>query len=200
MGQWIDPLSFKYLDIAWQVDCKRAAAKLVLISLADHANEGGGCFPSVARISKRCNLDRRTVQRQLRALETLGFIKSKGKTGTSSDYELTLRPIDAPPASIRRPLLRHSDAPSSVITPPKPSVEPPVKPKDKGKSAPFILSSKKLSGVERISLEKERDRLDREREVLRKDDFKTDMEKARLATIKARMAAIDKATHIELPT
>ncbi|MDE2097580.1 MAG: helix-turn-helix domain-containing protein [Patescibacteria group bacterium] len=50
-------VSFKYLDSAWEADCKRAAAKLVLVCLADHANDGGGCFPSVARIAKRCNLD-----------------------------------------------------------------------------------------------------------------------------------------------
>lgn len=58
--------------------------------------------------------------------------------------------------------------------------------------------SRTLSDSERITLEQERKRLVARREILRKDDFKTELERHELRGINDRISKIDAATHIKL--
>lgn len=58
----------------WNLDLQ-ATQKLVLLAMADHADdEGGNAYPSVARLAEKCSVDPRTVQRTLRALEASGLL------------------------------------------------------------------------------------------------------------------------------
>jgi len=60
---------------AWEVDGLTSTTKLVLLSLAQHANEDGAhAFPSVATIAAECRLSERSVQGALKALEAEGYI------------------------------------------------------------------------------------------------------------------------------
>ncbi len=60
---------------AWSISlCPRD--KLVLLALADHANdEDFTCFPSVRHLSLKTNMARATVFRSLESLEGMGLIK-----------------------------------------------------------------------------------------------------------------------------
>ena len=60
----------------WAWDCRglTPAQRLVLLALAEHADEAGGCWPSLSRLAARAELDRRTVTRSLAALEARGLI------------------------------------------------------------------------------------------------------------------------------
>ena len=75
--------------------------KLVLLSLADHARDDGSkVFPSVPRISVKCSIDTRTVQRNLRKLEELGFlqvVRKGGGRGHATEYQLVLKGGDLSP-------------------------------------------------------------------------------------------------------
>lgn len=56
---------------------------LILLVIADHANDDGLCWPSAARIARRSKLSERQVRRRLALLEGRGFIavdKRDGKT------------------------------------------------------------------------------------------------------------------------
>lgn len=97
-----DRLSFPYIDAAWDTKCPNHTSKLVLISLSDHANSEGICWPSVGRLARRCDMDRRTVQRALRELEKALLLTTTGKKGNRSTYKLNLRLIAAPPAAESR--------------------------------------------------------------------------------------------------
>jgi len=60
---------------AWEVDGLTSTTKLVLLSLAQHANEDGAhSFPSVATIAAECRLSERSVQGALKTLEAEGYI------------------------------------------------------------------------------------------------------------------------------
>ena len=50
------------------------AKKMVLMALANYADENGRCWPSNARIADECGVSRRQVIRVLKELETDGFI------------------------------------------------------------------------------------------------------------------------------
>lgn len=52
---------------AW-AQAVESTQKLVLLAIADVANEQGDCCPSVGALAKRCKKSPRTIQRALQAL------------------------------------------------------------------------------------------------------------------------------------
>jgi len=64
------------------------AERLILLAIADAASaEGEASMQSVATLARMCRVDRRTVQRHLRALEESGEIESMG---VSPRYQTTI--------------------------------------------------------------------------------------------------------------
>jgi hypothetical protein len=45
----------------WENSLTKGSEKLVLLALADYANEAGQCWPSIATIARRCGLERRYI-------------------------------------------------------------------------------------------------------------------------------------------
>ena len=69
--------------------------KIILMALADHADDMGKCWPGLQGISEKCNLHISTIQRNIHKLEEDGFIKiteRKRPNGsqTSNLYQLNL--------------------------------------------------------------------------------------------------------------
>ena len=50
-------------------------AKLVLICMADYADDKGRCWPSFQKLSERCDMSRRHVIRVVADLEGMGFVR-----------------------------------------------------------------------------------------------------------------------------
>jgi biotin operon repressor len=69
--------------------------KLVLLKLADNANDKGECFPSYQHIADQCEISRRAVMGHIQALEKAGYLKIKrrknGKENQSNVFYLTLK-------------------------------------------------------------------------------------------------------------
>ena len=59
---------------------------LVVLCLADHSNDDGVCWPSINRIAKRTRIDRRSVMRNLQALEDMGYITVVRTPGRQNRY------------------------------------------------------------------------------------------------------------------
>ena len=64
-------------------------AKLVLVKLADRADEDGECFPSIELIAHETEMAERTVRRHLDALEAAGLI-SRETRGRGRLYHLNI--------------------------------------------------------------------------------------------------------------
>ncbi|MCV6612423.1 MAG: DnaT-like ssDNA-binding domain-containing protein [Amphritea sp.] len=67
--------------------------KLVLIKLADNANDKGECWPSYQHVADQCEMGRSTVKQHIKTLANDGFIEIEGRNdGKSSNlYRLTLQ-------------------------------------------------------------------------------------------------------------
>lgn len=87
-------MSNKLLDLAWKANVTHTQ-KLVLISLADQANDDGICWPSVSTTSQRTGLCERATRRALADLEKQGHIKRSYHTGRPTIYTVTPA-LDAP--------------------------------------------------------------------------------------------------------
>jgi len=84
---------------AWAQEITSPTARLVLLCLADHADEDGVCWPSQARIARKTGLSERAVRDALKVLDTdgLGLIsresRNRGAERTSDRIVLSLSEV-----------------------------------------------------------------------------------------------------------
>lgn len=116
-------MSNRSLTAAFQHSRAKGSARLVILAMADEANDEGlltAYRRSQSWIAHKANLDKSTVRRAIDTLEELGEVKvlAQGDGRTSSDYQLTLpglaspagddegaqpaRPYPAPPGRAKR--------------------------------------------------------------------------------------------------
>lgn len=87
------------MSLAWNVQLP-PRDKLVLLALADNANDEGECFPSIATISRRACTDERRTYRILKSLESANQITRVSRPGRSTLYKVHPTPgIDATPGT-----------------------------------------------------------------------------------------------------
>lgn len=119
-------MSIKAMNWAWEQRLP-PNSKLILMALADSADEIGKCWPRVRLIAEKCCASERTVQRVLKELEERGFLhierRFRGDGGQSSNaYYLCL---ESPPVNLSPPYPPPSDilAPGgdAAVTPPVPT-------------------------------------------------------------------------------
>ncbi len=79
-------MSFSRLNQAWLSRTGSPVAKLVLVALADHADESGKSFPSISRLVERTELSRTAVITGLKGLERSGHITIQRTFGRGSNY------------------------------------------------------------------------------------------------------------------
>ena len=100
--------------------------KLVLIKLADNANDKGECWPSYQHIADQCEISKRSVISHIEALCNSGLLKKEVREGGvkgnfSNLYRLNLdvKPSDKIPSAGDAPRTSHSFDPinESVIEP-----------------------------------------------------------------------------------
>jgi len=87
-------MSVRAMAWAWRQQLS-GPEKLVLMALADHADEDGICWPGNAHIARKCNLSQRSVQRHIKNLIDNGFMTAHRRyrdTGgqTSNRYVLNV--------------------------------------------------------------------------------------------------------------
>ncbi|EGR4105006.1 helix-turn-helix domain-containing protein [Vibrio cholerae] len=66
-------------DWAWSLDIKPASLKLLLLAMADRADEDHCCFPSIPRIEKDTGLNRKTILSGIKKLVECGVLKDTGE-------------------------------------------------------------------------------------------------------------------------
>lgn len=81
-------MSTLILSACWPLDLS-PSQKLVVISLADQANDEGVCWPSMASLMRRTCLSERAVRNALRDLEAGGYLRTHHREGRSSYYTVT---------------------------------------------------------------------------------------------------------------
>lgn len=109
-------MSVKLMSAVWAVDLS-LPEKLVLLALADSANDEGMCWPSVTSLYKKCSLSERAVRQAVGSLEAKGHLTIHQRTGRSNYY--TVHPLhDVHPCTECTPA---PDAPT-----PAPDAPPPL--------------------------------------------------------------------------
>lgn len=94
----------------WEIQTLTSTQKLVLLSLADQANDDGICWPSASTTAKRTGLFDRSVRRTIAELESLGLLSRKFQTGRPTFYKIHPCQKDTP---VRKTPLSHGHTPLS---------------------------------------------------------------------------------------
>lgn len=83
------------MTAAWALDLP-TGEKIVLLSLADNANDNGHCWPSMATIAKRAGMTQRGAQLIVQRLEAKGHLHRQQVSGKGCNYYVHPRTTFAP--------------------------------------------------------------------------------------------------------
>jgi len=114
-------MSISLMTEAWSLQSINHTQKLVLLALADSANDDGMCFPSIAALKKKCSLSERGVQKCISELEGMGLVTKKMRNGHSTVYVVT--PAQSAPLHVVHPAQR-APTPAHNAPPPPHDVHP----------------------------------------------------------------------------
>ena len=82
-------MSLSWMSRVWtSPEPSEAADRLMLLALADNANDAGVCWPSVVTLAKKCATTTRSVLRTLDRLEASGRIVRERTPGKHNTYRL----------------------------------------------------------------------------------------------------------------
>lgn len=102
-------MSYKAMDLVYDLEIDDPQAKFVLLTIAKHADEKLQAYPSAARLASLTGLAQRTVQRKIIFLQKSGFLsvsnrRVKGRL-TSNLYTI-IRPkqLRQPVVELRQPV------------------------------------------------------------------------------------------------
>jgi hypothetical protein len=82
-------MSLRLMAAVWESAPCSQTTLLVLLALADHANDEGKCWPSVATLAKRTRTSERHVHRILLELKAAGWIAADERPGTTTVFTVT---------------------------------------------------------------------------------------------------------------
>lgn len=142
-------MSVKLMGAVWDLELE-PLTKMVLLALADHANDDGECWPSRKKTAKKCGISLDTLDRRTASLEKMGYLVKKtaqrdNGSSTSNHYFLIAENILDPSRCQRPPLAAVSGHLAATVRPlesslnhqlePSTSLEP-LAPSDQDHSEP----------------------------------------------------------------
>lgn len=86
-------MSWQHIKAVWANSKSKGAARLVLVCVADHVNDGGEAWPSVTTISRETQVSERQVKRAIDWLvenEELAILEQGNGRGRSTTYQFLL--------------------------------------------------------------------------------------------------------------
>ena len=150
-------MSIKLMTHVWDHSPHHGTTLLMLLALADHANDDGLCWPSVPRLAARCRISERQAISVLQALEKAGDITIERGCGRGhaslyhvkgeGDFTLSKKgEIQRKKGEVQRRKGEVAISPESPLEPPEePKSEPPNDRSAQGGGEATILDPSQLA-------------------------------------------------------
>lgn len=108
-------MSIRLMTAVWEREDLASTHKLVLLALADWANDEGLCWPSISRLAIKTSMAGRSVQRIIRQLEDMKFIRREEEIGKGNRYWISIPLTECHPCiSVTPPLTECHPTPDTV--------------------------------------------------------------------------------------
>jgi DNA-binding MarR family transcriptional regulator len=111
-------MSIRIMSQVWENGPEDRGELLVMLALADFADDRGRCWPSIATIAKRARMTTRSAQRILRKLQSEGAVTISTGTGRAGCNEYVITPDARVTPDTVSPLTPVSRPPDARVTPP----------------------------------------------------------------------------------
>lgn len=127
-------MSLRVMTVVWDESPRKGGELIVLLALADWANEDGVCWPSVAKLAERARMSERSVQKVLTRLKDAGEVEIhyggfiSGRNRTNTYRVLTGRTFDTPSRAAPPATTEGTPPVKAGGTTVEPPVEPPSEP------------------------------------------------------------------------
>ena len=95
-------MSVRVMTAVWALSLPDSE-KLVLLALADCANDEGGCWPSMRTLATKCSKSDRTIQGAIKALAQAGHLTRNETIGKGCSYVVHPRSRCTPEAATDTP-------------------------------------------------------------------------------------------------
>ncbi|KJZ11106.1 hypothetical protein TW86_13415 [Halomonas sp. S2151] len=111
---------------AFGINVGNASRKLVLLKLADNANDKGECWPSYQHIADQCEMSKRSAMNHIDALCESGYVSKRSRKGVKGNstnlYQLHLEgekpaPLKGSKGETAAPPSENSAPPSETVAP-----------------------------------------------------------------------------------
>lgn len=127
-------MSIELMTAVWKTNIGPATKRLVLLALADSANDEGSCFLLISTLARKANAGESSVQRVLAELEKDGLVRKEYRQNRSTIFHLDLTGIQGSRietgSQIETPALSDRDPQGSQIETHNRPLEPKEEPKD----------------------------------------------------------------------
>lgn len=110
-------MSIRVMTAVWASAPFTHTTLLVLLALADSANDAGVCWPSVPGLAERARTSTRHVRRALADIEQAGWVKREMRPGRKTLYRIT--PDTQVTPDEMSPRTQGSPTPDTQVTPPR---------------------------------------------------------------------------------
>lgn len=97
-------VSIRLMSAVFESETLGPTERLIMLALADHADDEGRCYPSTPRLCQRTGLGERAVQTNLKRLQAQGYISiipNGGPKGVNLFFIRATPAADAPPQQMR---------------------------------------------------------------------------------------------------
>ena len=87
-------MSIKLMSKVWDIDYLDSKEKMVLLALADNANDDGVCWPNNSTLQKKCALSTNPLSRCLKILGDIGLISFRRRSHVTEGAKSNLYQIN----------------------------------------------------------------------------------------------------------
>lgn len=117
-------MSLRVMSRVWDTVCESHTQKLVLLALADNANDEGKCWPSTETLARKCQVSDRTIQVQIAVLAKNGLLNVRYGGGRGQTNLYLLFPENPERISVND-INPEAETPKSTTETPKSTTETP---------------------------------------------------------------------------
>jgi len=82
-------MSIHAMTTVWQRSTASGSTLLLLLALADHANDSGQCYPAIETLAAKTRMSERQTIRIIQAAEQLGELTTQRSANKANHYTLT---------------------------------------------------------------------------------------------------------------
>lgn len=123
-------MSIKIMSAIFESETLGPTERLIMLALADHADDSGRCYPSIDRLCQRTGLSERAIQTNIRKLSEQGYVRIIPGGGKSRPniYFVSATPASETPhllhPAAETPFLVRANPASAALNPAADAPEP----------------------------------------------------------------------------